>query len=613
MLKFSLSSLRSRAIILVLLAIFPLLALTLYSYFDQRDRAIPEVQRDELVAARNLATLQETLIRNTRQILETLAQSPLVQRRDREACDLLFAKLLNHSPYYAVLAAADLEGQVFASAPEARGPVNIADRFFFQKAVETRNFVVGEPVLGRISQKYSLNLSYPILDDLGQLQGVLTAGVDLSWLGNLLAKSRLPPSTALVLTDATGKVLFRYPEPLKYVGRMVPDFFIKAMNASDEGVTAGVGLPGDERLFAFARLSPPWQHLRVAIGLPKEWAVTPVNRALWHNLIWLGLVALFAIAAAWFGGDIFIVRPVKKLRGITDRLAAGDLSVRAGPDYTPGELGFLACSFDQMADSLQERQEDLRRAKDELEQRVQERTEELGAVNERLLMEAEDRQLAEKQAKSIGRLYRLLSMVNEMIVRAQEPEWLFRQASRIMMDEGDFLLCWIGRVDREAGLIRAAAQFDLMDDYPQNITLSLADIPEGRGPTGVAVREGRWDVCLDIAGDPRMNPWREQALARGFRSSAAFPLFVRGRVEGVLSLYSGEMAFFNQEEVALLNSLAQDLSFAMESMDREAKRRQAEEEVRRLNEELEQRVKDRTAELRVRQPGTGVLFLFRVP
>ena len=42
-----------------------------------------------------------------------------------------------------------------------------------------------------------------------------------------------------------------------------------------------------------------------------------------------------------------------------------------GPDYTVGELGLLANSFDQMADSLQARQEDLRRAKDELEQRVE--------------------------------------------------------------------------------------------------------------------------------------------------------------------------------------------------------------------------------------------------
>jgi len=151
-------------------------------------------------------------------------------------------------------------------------------------------------------------------------------------------------------------------------------------------------------------------------------------------------------------------------------------------------------------------EEALRRLNEELEQRVKERTAELSAANEQLLREVEDRQLAEQQAESIGRLYRLLSKVNEAIVRGQEPEWLFRRACRIMMEEGDFLLCWIGRVDWEAGLVRAAAQYDLVDDYPQTITIAMEDVPEGRGPTGVAVREGRWDVCLDIANDPRMAP-----------------------------------------------------------------------------------------------------------
>ena len=242
-------------------------------------------------------------------------------------------------------------------------------------------------------------------------------------------------------------------------------------------------------------------------------------------------------------------------------------------------------------------EEALRRLNEELEQRVEERTGDLRQTLYQLEAEIGERQQAEQQAATLGRLYRLLSRVNEAIVRAQDQEWLFREACRIMMEEGDFLLCWIGRVDWEAGLVRAAAQFDLMDNYPQNITISVADVPEGHGPTGVAVREGRWDLCQDIAGDPRMAPWRTQALARGFRSSAAFPLFVGGRVEGVLTLYSGQKGFFNQEEVAVLNSLAHDLSFAMESMDREAKRRQAEEEIRRLNEALEQRVKERTTEL----------------
>jgi PAS domain S-box-containing protein len=199
---------------------------------------------------------------------------------------------------------------------------------------------------------------------------------------------------------------------------------------------------------------------------------------------------------------------------------------------------------------------------------------------------------AERQVQSSGRLYRLLSRVNEAIVRAQEPEGLFREACRIMMEEGDFLLCWIGRVDRQAGVVRAAAQYGLKEGYPNDITISLKDVPEGRGPTGVAVREARLDVCQDIAGDSRMEPWRERQLARGFHSSAAFPLFVGGQVEGVLTLYSGQKGFFNPEEVELLNSLAQDLSFAMEAMDREAKRRQAEEEIHRLNGELEELVNE---------------------
>ena len=111
--------------------------------------------------------------------------------------------------------------------------------------------------MGRISGKYGNNLAYPILDGEGRFQGALTTQLNLHWLGSLLAKSNFPPTTAMVLTDSTYKVLFRYPDPQKYIGKMLPDFLVKAMTTNDEGMAAGIGLPGDARLFAFVPAVAP--------------------------------------------------------------------------------------------------------------------------------------------------------------------------------------------------------------------------------------------------------------------------------------------------------------------------------------------------------------------
>ena len=102
----------------------------------------------------------------------------------------------------------------------------------------------------------------------------------------------------------------------------------------------------------------------------------------------------------------------------------------------------------------------------------------------------------------------------------------------------------------------------------------------------------------DIATDERMAPWRDAALAREYRSSAGFPLVVEDRCVAVLTAYASEPGFFDEEEVELFDGLAADLSFALEAMQRDERRRAVEDQLRRLSEELEQRVQERTQELR---------------
>jgi GAF domain-containing protein len=167
-------------------------------------------------------------------------------------------------------------------------------------------------------------------------------------------------------------------------------------------------------------------------------------------------------------------------------------------------------------------------------------------------------------AGGVNRLYRVLSRVNEAIVRIREPQELYEEACRIAVEDGRFLLAWVGFTEPGSDEIHPVASFGHDDGYLDLVRLSLsADAPEGQGPTGIALREGCAFINNDTANNPIMRPWRDEQLKRGFRSSASFPLKNGAETVGVMTLYAGETDFFDEEEVGLLTALADDFSFAL--------------------------------------------------
>jgi len=207
------------------------------------------------------------------------------------------------------------------------------------------------------------------------------------------------------------------------------------------------------------------------------------------------------------------------------------------------------------------------------------------------------RRQSERRVLQLNRLYAVLSHTSQSIVRIRERDALFREVCRIAVEDGLFRMAWVGTVHPQTGVVEPAAFAGLEDGYLGGIHIAAADVPEGQGPTGRTLRERRHFVCADIAADPRLLPWRDAALARGYRSSAAFPLQFGDSVVGVFTLYAAQPGFFDDEVVAVLNEAASEISFALESMDREARRCQAEENLRSLNEDLERRVSERTAQV----------------
>jgi PAS domain S-box-containing protein len=184
----------------------------------------------------------------------------------------------------------------------------------------------------------------------------------------------------------------------------------------------------------------------------------------------------------------------------------------------------------------------------------------------------------------LSRLYHTQSHMNQSIVRCRDRQELFDEVCRILVEDGGFRMAWLGLADRAYGCLRPVASSGNQEGYLERVAISTDDVPGGRGPSGRALREGRHFVCRDIATDLSMKPWREEALRCGYRSSAAFPLFIDTDCVGTLNVYASEPDFFAGEIVALLDELAADVSFALAAMEQSALLRVNEKRFQRISE-----------------------------
>jgi two-component system, cell cycle sensor histidine kinase and response regulator CckA len=192
------------------------------------------------------------------------------------------------------------------------------------------------------------------------------------------------------------------------------------------------------------------------------------------------------------------------------------------------------------------------------------------------------RKWAEQRVLRLNRLYYILSEINDAILRVHDPAQLYERVCRIAVQGGLLHMAWVGLVDPATLLVRPVAHWGVEEGYLQHLQITAADLPRGRGPVGTAIRERRYDICNDVATDPRLELWREESLRRGYRSIAAFPLIVQDRAIGALTLYATEVDFFKADEIHLMESLANNLAFAISTLEQEERRRRAEETQARL-------------------------------
>ena len=176
----------------------------------------------------------------------------------------------------------------------------------------------------------------------------------------------------------------------------------------------------------------------------------------------------------------------------------------------------------------------------------------------------------------------VLSSFNQALVRLSDEAELLNSLCKICVEDGHYRMAWVGYPeDSPQKTILPVAEYGFEDGYLQSANITWADTPRGRGPTGTAVREQRPVIAQDIQNDPRLLPWREAAIQRGYAACIGLPLITDGSVLGVLTIYSREPDAFQEDEVSMLVQLSNDLAYGIEAIRSKNKRARLEEDLRK--------------------------------
>lgn len=531
--------LRTRLLVLVLLAVLPALGAIVYSgiraqhwaYAKARDEARTV---DTLVAASFRRNAQESRV-----LVTTLAQVPAVLQGSRSECDGFLRHVMQQNPAMGNIGVIDGHGYLACSAVPHQGRLYLGDRSYYRNALKDGQSVVGVFQIGRVVPIPLIVFAAPLTAGTRAGRAVVYASLKLEWLDKVAAGSRLPPGSTLTVLDAHRHIIARYPRPGQWLGRTLPvlEHFTHGLAPHHFALKTHVGINGVSQLFSvYAQGDTGGQpDSYVIVGIPQSQVVGAGREAMLVSLITLAIVTVLFLTLGWWASKKLILGRVEILVSAAEQLGKGVRKVRTrlkGSD----ELARIGMAFDDMAESLETHGQ-------ELESQIE-------------------------RVNRLNRIYHVLSAINGAILRMRDRDVLLQEACRIAVEIGGYPMAWIGLVSPEADRVRLAAHAGQCREMIEALYVSSdASRPEGRGTVGPALRSLKPVVCNDIATEPRMAAWGESLLAKGCLSVATFPLHMEGRAIGNFTLYASKTDYFDEEDIRLFEEVAADTALGLELIE----------------------------------------------
>lgn len=230
----------------------------------------------------------------------------------------------------AQLSIADAQGIVRESTlPMGSAPVSIADRRHF-KAVgeEGLEFFIGQPVLGRVSGRWTVQITRRIDGPSGEFAGAIIASIDIKHFGDIEGDIANLPGAVTAIVGADGQIRARAgatPVDMALDARF--ESWMPQLRAAPAGLTTVEAPAGSERVALSWQSLAPYE-LYVVTTLPEaEMRADSDERAAYY-LLAAAFVGLLAFGAAY--GIHLRERALVRIAAASDRARVDMARLLAG-------------------------------------------------------------------------------------------------------------------------------------------------------------------------------------------------------------------------------------------------------------------------------------------
>ena len=449
-----------------------------------------------------------------------ISMDPVQQKPILEAIDRAY-------PYIYLVSTTDRSGLNLARSDDKK-PKDYSDRLWYQNAIQGED-VVFQTLIGRTSGEPALVISKPIHAENGEIVGVGMFASDLNDISIGVVNADVGKTGQLFIVNAKNQVV-AHTNP-DYANQLLdfsthPAIATMRNQDSTEGIVHYTTPDGIEKSAYFQEIEYGWGV--VFEQDENELFATPnrLRTSAWV-LIAAGAIPLGTLMALTIRQTM---HPINSLTETANAIANGDLN-RMAPIESDDEFGLLARTFNRMTEQLLDLIVNL-------EQRVATRTQELEQRSEQLITAAE-----------VGRI---AATILDMGTLLQDTVQLIRERFDLYY-VGIFLL----DDAQEYAVLRAGT-----GEAGKAMLARGHKIRVGEGMIGWAVANNQSRVALEVGADAVRKPTAELPDTR---SEAALPLRSRGRVIGALTVQSTQPGVFDEATIAVLQTMADLVSAAIDN------------------------------------------------